>query len=432
MIKLRPFEKMSYNEIREEYLKQLVKSNALEFDEADILNTSSSELDGKSVNTYDKLVFFPGLRKYLYDGNKKIKRDNLRQILIGPDEAPRSLGGKGELASMRSVFEKIITDIEGCSPIISETAVKVCKKIFKYDRLNIVGKGTFENPAYWLQRQLDVKICPYCNRIYTTTLYGKKRIRPDFDHFYPQSRYPYFAVSLFNLIPSCSICNKAKSDNAEIKEKIIKINKKTNKLFTDKQKKSIIYPYDESYNELQMHISISFRVIPHETQKEVMMGQSDKFTVELQPTEHSEKLEFENSGMVLTKTKLDKRFKCNINLKIAGDERTAVDEELSFWDRIKNTIDLLRLESFYNEHKAEIMMILRNHYQYNRAGIQLIMQTLLKDSVVDEHTILTSARNMLYFASLEPEEWGNNPLNKLKSDILEQLDEIENTHIDSE
>jgi hypothetical protein len=27
------------------------------------------------------------------------------------------------------------------------------------------------------------------------------------DHFYPQSRHPYFAVSFFNLIPGCSPCN---------------------------------------------------------------------------------------------------------------------------------------------------------------------------------------------------------------------------------
>lgn len=435
MIRLRPFEKMSYTEIREKYLEQLVTFKVVDFDDADILDNGPSPSNGKTAGTYDKLEKFQALREYLYESKEEIRRERLRQLLIGPDEAPRSLGGEGELVSMRSVFEKIISDIEECGSNSTEIDVKVCKEIFKYERLNIIENDSSENLAYWLQRQLGVEVCPYCNRIYTTTLHRKKRIRPDFDHFYPQSRYPYFAVSLFNLIPSCSMCNRGKSDKAEIKGDIVNLEKTKEKTstdiqnltFTDRQKKSIIYPYDESYNELQTHIS--FRVIPYEKQKEVMMGQSDKFIIELRPTKHSEKLIFDNSDRVLTKTELDKRFECHINSGGAGDTTAADDEELLFWDRAKNSIDLLRIESLYNEHKAEIMKMLRNHYQYNQAGIQLIMQTL--SPTADPHEALIYARNMLYFAFLSPEEWGKSPLNKLKSDILDQLDEIENTRIDS-
>lgn len=430
MIRLKPFEKMSYKEIRDKYLKQLVIKEAVEFDKEDILGNGPSEPNGKTKEAYKTLKNFPKLREYLYDDKKEIIRDHLRQILIGPDEAPRSFGGNGEFITMRSVFDKIISDIDGYDSDISPAAVEACKKIFKYKRLNVVGKGVLESPtlqesldssdtskplAYWLQRQLNVKVCPYCNRMYTTTLYGKKRIRPDFDHFYPQSRYPYLAVSLFNLIPSCNVCNKAKSDYAEIKEDFEKKNKNGQNMHK-RQRKSIIYPYDESYNELQKHIS--FRVIPNETYQEVLMGQSDDFTVELRPTEYSKKLEFENSA--LAKTELDERFRCK--KKIEFDEK--VKEELAFWDRAKHTIDLLRLESLYNEHKSEIMKILRIYYEYNQDTIQLIMQTL-NDSTV-AHMDFLFDRDLQYFASLQPEEWGNSPLNKLKSDIIDQLDKLKN------
>lgn len=36
------------------------------------------------------------------------------------------------------------------------------------------------------------------------------------DHFYPKSLYPFFALSLYNLIPVCGTCNLVKSDNKKI------------------------------------------------------------------------------------------------------------------------------------------------------------------------------------------------------------------------
>ena len=66
----------------------------------------------------------------------------------------------------------------------------------------------------WLAQELKVDTCPYCNRQYTFTINGKKnKIRPQFDHFYPKSIYPYFALSFYNLVPCCSICNHIKRDS---------------------------------------------------------------------------------------------------------------------------------------------------------------------------------------------------------------------------
>lgn len=63
----------------------------------------------------------------------------------------------------------------------------------------------------WIAKLLDIKTCPYCNRIYTFTISSKDRsIRPEFDHFYPKSIFPYFALSFYNLVPSCPICNHIK------------------------------------------------------------------------------------------------------------------------------------------------------------------------------------------------------------------------------
>ncbi len=49
--------------------------------------------------------------------------------------------------------------------------------------------------------------CPYCNRNYIFTTSRNGSIKPEIDHLYPKSLYPYLACSYFNLIPSCPTCN---------------------------------------------------------------------------------------------------------------------------------------------------------------------------------------------------------------------------------
>jgi hypothetical protein len=41
----------------------------------------------------------------------------------------------------------------------------------------------------------------------TFTLNKSKELMPEIDHFYPKDKYPFLAVSFFNLIPSCLTCN---------------------------------------------------------------------------------------------------------------------------------------------------------------------------------------------------------------------------------
>jgi hypothetical protein len=42
-----------------------------------------------------------------------------------------------------------------------------------------------------------------------TVLKPKKFTRPEFDHWFPKSKYPLLALSFYNLIPSCHICNSS-------------------------------------------------------------------------------------------------------------------------------------------------------------------------------------------------------------------------------
>lgn len=55
-----------------------------------------------------------------------------------------------------------------------------------------------------------LRVCPYCNRQYITPIYSDNgKVRGDLDHFLPKSKYPYFSMSIYNLVPACMFCNES-------------------------------------------------------------------------------------------------------------------------------------------------------------------------------------------------------------------------------
>lgn len=91
---------------------------------------------------------------------------------------------------------------------------KLLRDIFEKEYKNWGSRTTYG--AYSFVEQLDLKTCPYCNRNYTFLVNEENgKLRPEIDHFYPKSIYPFLAMSFYNLIPSCSICNHTKSDKVE-------------------------------------------------------------------------------------------------------------------------------------------------------------------------------------------------------------------------
>lgn len=62
---------------------------------------------------------------------------------------------------------------------------------------------------------LGIRVCPYCNRQYITSYYeDSEKTTADVDHYYPKSLYPFLQMNIYNMIPSCNVCNsKTKRDN---------------------------------------------------------------------------------------------------------------------------------------------------------------------------------------------------------------------------
>lgn len=62
-----------------------------------------------------------------------------------------------------------------------------------------------------LSKLIDVTTCPYCNENTTYSFWHKKGNQTkrsfDWDHVIPVGKYPFLAISFYNLIPACKVCN---------------------------------------------------------------------------------------------------------------------------------------------------------------------------------------------------------------------------------
>lgn len=120
---------------------------------------------------------------------KKFIKTNLKTILTGTPS---------EIFEINLEFKKILTK--------KQNPTLILKSIFNYSEFSKKNK---KYCAYTLAENLNIRTCLYCNRQYTLTVINKKDqiTRPEFDHFFDQGTYPLLALSIYNLIPSCHICN---------------------------------------------------------------------------------------------------------------------------------------------------------------------------------------------------------------------------------
>ena len=145
---------------------------------------------------------------------------NFKNLICAPS--------KKDLLEQISLFENLIQKDSGGNKKVESDIRDLLFEIFKgmYDRFS---KREW---AYDFLKLIDIEVCPYCNRNFATVV--KKKQRPEFDHYFPKcsSKYPYLAISIFNLVPCCSKCNTGKSDS-----------------YVDIKEQKIMYPYEEEFGD---------------------------------------------------------------------------------------------------------------------------------------------------------------------------------------
>lgn len=222
-------------------LKNNLKRTKFYSDICDVVkNVINNEKTMKNENELKKTLkklkkFFCDNGKDSYMGLSTIKKD----FFTGKFKI------KKELETDRKNLKRELEKLKKCHSSFDERI----KYIFDYE--NTFGKKDWENGKLWgrhrLLSMMDVRVCPYCQRNYITSYLdtGKRKSKDkdmlkttgDLDHFYSQGEFPYLALSLYNFIPSCQICNSR-----------FKISRSS---------KKILYPYKEGFDGKEFQVKFS-------------------------------------------------------------------------------------------------------------------------------------------------------------------------------
>lgn len=154
---------------------------------------------------------------------------------------------------------------------------------------------------------LLLTVCPYCNRqyIYSYEKDSVSKNTAEMDHFYPQSSYPHLSCSLYNLIPSCKVCNRIKlSTNPD----------------------AFLYPYKQSYEKNPANIVASFRIRRNDRAELKFPISADETIVKIETN----------------------------------------DENNSFSKKIHDAAGLLAIEELYTEHKLDLNDLLSRYTLYGK------------------------------------------------------------------
>ncbi len=189
------------------YFKQYLSQSELDiythfYNNLDIIAVGSLENIFKSVSTLSRLQMSTKLHSFYSSDFEKLskKKGNAKELEKIFRKYKIKYSGfttseKYERLEELSIFTKYHKEF-GLLPYI-----------FNYDRFK--NRGAHKWSRHKLISMMDIRVCPYCQRQYITNYKEDNNYKTtaDLDHFYSQEKYPYLALSLYNFIPSCQICN---------------------------------------------------------------------------------------------------------------------------------------------------------------------------------------------------------------------------------
>lgn len=285
------------------------------------------------------------------------KYDSVTQWFKGQNDNKFSLFKEfiiGNIDTLRVIKNKL-------GVVGSCTMGSVDSKIKKYfeDQYDNFRSSQDQWGGAYLVYELDIKVCPYCNRNFIDTYVpdriGKLKSNAQLDHFYPKEQYPYLALSLYNLIPCCSVCNLGK----------LNINEE------------LIYPYKEYFGDYAKFETAFLEEDENESYDiSFLLGNSDNFRIELKPKD------------------------CNSENGI----------------KIQRSIDAFHLNDLYKLHNDYVRELIKKAIIYNESRIDEIYTQYTELFRNREEVVQMIASNYI-----GDDDLGKRPLAKLTKDICEEL-----------
>lgn len=180
----------------------------------DIVQLLNNDLDTsrvKEVSDFEELLTMDFTRlKSIYNNFKKpfgIEgiENKIEFFKAMRDEVLDKVDDINKKKYIENIYSNIILRLEKDKNSIIEFKDKY--RYFTRGRVGTEKKNNIE-----LSKALKLTICPYCNRNFINNR-GDRESGRQFDHFYSRHEVPYFALSLYNLVPSCSVCNHIKQNS---------------------------------------------------------------------------------------------------------------------------------------------------------------------------------------------------------------------------
>ena len=126
-----------------------------------------------------------------------------------------------------------------------------------YDKIST--PPTFDKMGFI--RSTKIRVCPYCG---LTIIKPSNKTKHQIDHFFPKGKYPFLALSYYNLIPSCDKCNESphKGQNDPIEQAA--------------KGKKIQHPYILNDSIVRFNLRLTGAEIYNDDNYEVIVGFKDK------------------------------------------------------------------------------------------------------------------------------------------------------------
>jgi hypothetical protein len=213
---------------------------------------------------------------------------------------------------------------------------------------------------------LGVATCPYCNRQYITFWNGKNKnnkdvihATADLDHYFQKSMYPLFALSLFNFIPSCQLCNsrmKGSSPNRTL------------------------YPFEEGFQD-----NVKFRL---------SLSKDD-----------------EKSLLEMWLGTISSDF---AKIELLVDDSNGLDEQYLL--RVKNSDETFRLVPIYQAHKMKAIETILKKRIFLEGTYEFYLSDLLDKMNISSNYLTSSLERLLVGYDWNNENY-DEPLSKMIHDI---------------
>lgn len=120
---------------------------------------------------------------------------------------------KGAIENKDEIIKKVEENKKNSKKILDMSKTKLKFKeinIEKFIEVIFDYKKFQKEKRHEIISSMKIEVCPYCQRQYTTNYIEENmdKTTADLDHFYFKDGYPYLALSLYNFIPSCLVCNR--------------------------------------------------------------------------------------------------------------------------------------------------------------------------------------------------------------------------------